>query len=58
MKDMLANVQDHPMIPVAVLLLFIALFVSLIFMVYRKNTNKMYDEASQMPLNDKGAQDE
>lgn len=55
---MLANVQDHPFIPVAVLVLFIALFISLIFMIYRKDTNQMYDEASQMPLNDKGAQNE
>ena len=58
MKAMLANIQDHPMIPIVVLLLFVALFVSLLFMVFRKDSKKIYDEASMMPLNNKGAQNE
>ena len=58
MKAMLANIQDHPIIPVVVLVLFVALFISLLFMVFRKNSKKMYEEASMMPLNDKGAHNE
>jgi cbb3-type cytochrome oxidase subunit 3 len=56
MKHMLANIQDHPIIPIFILLLFVSLFASLLFMVFRKDSKKMYDEASQMPLNNKGAQ--
>lgn len=58
MKHMLANIQDHPLVPVFILLLFVALFVSLLFMVFRKDSKQMYEEASQMPLNNKGAQHE
>lgn len=55
MRQMLANIQDHPMIPIVVLLLFVALFISLLSMVFRKNSSKMYEEASMMPLNEEGA---
>lgn len=58
MKHMLANIQDHPFIPVAILILFLGLFISLVLMVYRKNSNQIYDEVSKMPLSDKGAHDE
>lgn len=58
MRQMLANIQDHPMIPVVVLLLFVALFGSLLFMVFRKDSKKIYDEASMIPLNNKGAHNE
>ena len=55
---MLANIQDHPMIPIAVLVLFVALFGSLLFMVFRKDSKEIYDEASQIPLGNKGAHNE
>lgn len=58
MKSMLANIQNHPMIPVVVLLLFVALFASLLFMVFRKDSKKIYDEASMVPLNNEGAHNE
>lgn len=58
MKAMLANIQNHPMIPVVVLLLFVALFGSLLFMVFRKDSKKIYDEASMVPLNNEGAHNE
>lgn len=58
MKAMLANIQNHPMIPVVVLLLFVTLFGSLLFMVFRKDSKKIYDEASQVPLNNGGTHNE
>jgi cbb3-type cytochrome oxidase subunit 3 len=58
MRQMLANIQDHPMIPIVVLVLFVALFISLLFMVFRKDSKKLYEEASQMPLTDNGASNE
>ena len=58
MRQMLANIQDHPMIPIAVLVLFVALFGSLLFMVFRKDSKEIYDEASQIPLGNKGAHNE
>tara|TARA_Y100000385_G_scaffold251492_1_gene274254 strand:- start:69 stop:245 length:177 start_codon:yes stop_codon:yes gene_type:complete len=58
MKAMLANIQNHPMIPIVVLLLFVALFASLLFMVFRKDSKKIYDEASMVPLNNEGAHNE
>lgn len=58
MRQMLANIQDHPLIPIAVLLLFVLLFGSLLFMVFRKDSKQIYDEASQIPLNNKGAHNE
>lgn len=58
MKAMLTNIQDYPMIPVVVLVLFVAVFMSLLFMVFRKNSKKIYEEASMMPLNNEGAHNE
>jgi cbb3-type cytochrome oxidase subunit 3 len=55
---MLANIQDHPAIPIFVLLLFFALFISLLFMVFSKKTKGIYEEASTIPLNDTGDQNE
>ena len=58
MRQMLANIQDHPAIPIFVLMLFFALFISLLFMVFSKRSKSMYEAASTIPLNEKGAQDE
>lgn len=58
MKHMLANIQNHPAIPVFVLLLFFALFISLLYMVFRKKSAGMYNEASIIPLTEKGAHNE
>ena len=58
MKHMLANIQDHPAIPIFVLVLFFALFVSLLFMVFSKRTKGIYEAASKIPLNEKEDQNE
>lgn len=58
MKQMLATIQDHPLIPVVILIIFIALFLSLVLMIYRKHTTQIYDEVSKMPLSDEGANNE
>lgn len=58
MKHMLANIQNYPIVPVFVLLLFFALFVSLLFMVFSKRSKSMYEEASIIPLSEKGDQNE
>ena len=59
MKQIVLSNFDMPIIPIIGLTIFFIFFVSVLLWVYRKHSNQIHQEASQLPLQEaEGARNE
>ena len=56
-SSVLANF-DMTWLPLTALILFVAVFASMLLMVFRKGSSEIYQEAEQLPLTNGGNQNE
>jgi cbb3-type cytochrome oxidase subunit 3 len=52
MKQAVLSHWDHPLWPVAALIMFVLCFVAYTYWTYRKDNKKFYEEASLIPLHE------
>jgi cbb3-type cytochrome oxidase subunit 3 len=58
MKSAVLSNWNIPWLPSLALILFFSIFMIMLVMIFKKGTEERYGIASQMPLNDEGAQNE
>lgn len=52
MKQEFLKFYPHPELSLLALFLFIGVFVGMLFWIYRRNSNKLYNKLSNLPLED------
>ena len=57
MKSEILTKFDQPWLPLTAFIIFLAIFIIMIFLVYRKESRKLYQEISLYPLSE-GDKDE
>ncbi len=58
MKSQVLSNWNIPWLPSLVLIMFVAIFIGMLFMIYRKGSKELYQTTGNLPLNEDGVTNE